>query len=161
MAYEKHVWQTGQVITADKLNNIQDGINEERERERVYKVNLTLQGDGTDGNPYRYETDKTWQEIADAFDAGQKCLINYTIEDAEGLFLENGQSIIHIVNMQTVLKNDIYLYGISFNSPIDNMEDHYNITWYSEMPLTALSKNDVCNTLKKSIGEKPSDIIIS
>ena len=27
MAYEKHNWQTGEVITADKLNHIEDGIS--------------------------------------------------------------------------------------------------------------------------------------
>lgn len=26
MAYEKQTWQTGDVITADKLNHIEDGI---------------------------------------------------------------------------------------------------------------------------------------
>lgn len=28
MAYKKHVWQTGEIITADKLNNIQDCLEE-------------------------------------------------------------------------------------------------------------------------------------
>lgn len=27
MSYEKHTWQTGETITADKLNNIENGIN--------------------------------------------------------------------------------------------------------------------------------------
>lgn len=26
MAYEKHTWETGEVITAEKLNNIEDGV---------------------------------------------------------------------------------------------------------------------------------------
>lgn len=28
MVYEKHIWETGQVITAEKLNNIQDCLEE-------------------------------------------------------------------------------------------------------------------------------------
>ena len=27
MAYEKHTWETGEVITAEKLNNLEDGCN--------------------------------------------------------------------------------------------------------------------------------------
>lgn len=28
MAYEKHTWECGEPITADKLNNIEDGISD-------------------------------------------------------------------------------------------------------------------------------------
>lgn len=26
MSYEKHTWQTGETITAEKLNNLEDGV---------------------------------------------------------------------------------------------------------------------------------------
>ena len=27
MAYEKHTWETGETITAEKLNNLEDGVS--------------------------------------------------------------------------------------------------------------------------------------
>ena len=31
MSYEKHEWVNGEIITADKLNNIEEGIEEAKE----------------------------------------------------------------------------------------------------------------------------------
>lgn len=55
MAYEKQTWATGDTITANKLNHMEDGI-----ASGVLAVNLE--------NPSEHTMvlDKTWQEIYDA-----------------------------------------------------------------------------------------------
>lgn len=68
MAYEKNNWQSGDVITAEKLNHIEDGIANTGKT-------LVIGGfiGNADGNPYIGEADKTWQEIHDALVAGKEC----------------------------------------------------------------------------------------
>lgn len=55
MAYEKQTWNNGDVISADKLNHIEDGIENNRTM-TVNDNNRTL--------------DKTWQEIYDVATSG-------------------------------------------------------------------------------------------
>lgn len=55
MSYEKQAWQTGEVITANKLNHMEDGIA----NGGVLVVGVT--DDGTTAT-----MDKTWQQIYDA-----------------------------------------------------------------------------------------------
>lgn len=57
MAYEKHTWSTGETITADKLNHMEDGIANSG-------GSLVVHVDDND------TLDKTWQEIYDALSAG-------------------------------------------------------------------------------------------
>lgn len=56
MSYTKQTWETGDVITDDKLNHMEDGI---ATGGGVLVVNGTI-----DGNTMTL--DKTWQEIHDA-----------------------------------------------------------------------------------------------
>lgn len=60
MPYVKNTWETGDVITAEKLNNLEEGV----ENASVFTVPL-------DGNALT----KTWQEIYDAMLAGKSVLI--------------------------------------------------------------------------------------
>lgn len=60
MTYTKHTWETGEIITDEKLNNIEDGIA----NQDTLIVNIVV-----DENPKRL--DKTWQEIYDAIDSGR------------------------------------------------------------------------------------------
>ena len=71
MAYTKQNWECGDLITADKMNHIEDGIE------------AASQGGGGDtifvrydhmeevGQNYVYYFDKTWQEVHDALNAGK------------------------------------------------------------------------------------------
>lgn len=63
MAYTKQTWQTGEVITAEKLNHMENGIGS-----CVMTVNATTENDVT-------TLDKTWQEIHDAIAAGKLVII--------------------------------------------------------------------------------------
>ena len=60
MSYVKTVWETGDVITAEKLNNMEDQIEK--------LTPLIIEHTGDDVNVV---LNKTWQEIKDLFDAGQ------------------------------------------------------------------------------------------
>ena len=62
MSYNKYTWQTGETITADKLNHIEDGIvGASSSGFFPLVVNAVAIGDES------YRLDKTWQEICDAF----------------------------------------------------------------------------------------------
>lgn len=56
MSYEKQTWESGQTITAEKLNHIEDGIASTGGVLIVHEVE--------ENN--RSRLDKTWQQIADA-----------------------------------------------------------------------------------------------
>ena len=65
MAYTKHTWTTGEVITAGRLNNMEDGI----------AGGTLVIGGFTRVVPNITGTaDKTWQEIHDALVAGKECV---------------------------------------------------------------------------------------
>ena len=59
MSYEKQTWKTGDTITADKLNHIEDGIS-------TYMIRITDQLDSS-GSTISSIIDKTWNELRDAF----------------------------------------------------------------------------------------------
>ena len=62
MAYEKHTWENGELITAEKLNHMEDGIESSgggggNYLDDVMWVNITTQDGKT------YSADKTWNEL--------------------------------------------------------------------------------------------------
>ena len=61
MAYEKQSWKTGDIITQQKMNHIEDGI--------VNSEPMIIHLIQQDENTFRY--DKTWQEIYDAMVSGR------------------------------------------------------------------------------------------
>ena len=80
MAYTKHTWTTGEVITAGRLNNMENGI-----ADAGNGGTLVIGGfiyDST-ADLFSGTSDKTWQEIDDALAAGVRCVI-VTAEMAGG-----------------------------------------------------------------------------
>ena len=75
MNYNKTTWQTDDVITAEKLNKLENGIV----NNGALIVNCTEQQDES------LILDKTWQEIWDAYYSGR----NVIIYDEDGLGLYN------------------------------------------------------------------------
>ena len=65
MAYTKPVWETGDVITAAKLNNAEDGI------EALQPLIITVTTDGDTGTR---SMDKKFSEIVSALSAGRYCV---------------------------------------------------------------------------------------
>ena len=81
MSYEKKEWQTGEVITAEKLNHIENGINS-----NIFIVNIIIEEEtvvrATNETMLRVtpatttmKLDKTWQEIYDAIEDGKIVII--------------------------------------------------------------------------------------
>ena len=89
MSYEKTTWSSGDTITAEKLNNIEDGIAGADNR-GVFAVGFQEDG-GT--------LDKTWKEIHDAVSDGKLSFVFFMGEDEIGIgivmsvYEEGGYSI--------------------------------------------------------------------
>lgn len=66
MAYTPREWSCGDKITADSLNNIEDGIQEALECCGSGSEPLIVRGE-LDPNLETYRLDHTWQEIYDAY----------------------------------------------------------------------------------------------
>lgn len=73
MAYEKTNWSSGDIITAEKLNHIEGGV------ESANSGSCALIVTGTDSGSVEV-LDKTWKEIHDAYVAGQSVLYHYLNE---------------------------------------------------------------------------------
>ena len=73
MAYEKQIWTTGDVITANKVNHIEDGIANGG-GDSAFIVNL---------NNETLTLDKTWNEIKTAFTNKQPCYVALVINGAD------------------------------------------------------------------------------
>ena len=74
MSYTSTEWKTGDVITADKLNNIEQGIV--NSGSGLFVINAT--GVASQDNPRTTPTlDKTYNEIKAALDAGMTLVIRY------------------------------------------------------------------------------------
>ena len=72
MAYEQYEWECGDIVTDEKLNNIEDGIEEALANCGGSPLFVYLTPDFTDmcyDNPLLV-MDKSWQDIWDAFSAG-------------------------------------------------------------------------------------------
>lgn len=70
MSYEKKTWETGEVITADGLNNLEEGVQEALDccggaEQPIFVVNVTNPIEG-EGDP---TSDKTYAEIYEAYEA--------------------------------------------------------------------------------------------
>lgn len=76
MAYNPTNWECGDVVTAEKLNKLEEAVE-----------NLSVIVDGMDGGDSKFviglgtSTDtlgKTWQEIYDAMNQGQSAVVRYS-----------------------------------------------------------------------------------
>ena len=79
MSYEKTTWETNDVITAEKLNHMEDGIAEGGGGSGVLAVTV----DTTD-----MALNKTWQEIRDASEVGIVVLNLVTEEQTNAVYLK-------------------------------------------------------------------------
>ena len=78
MSYTKHTWADGEVITAAKLNNIEEGIEGAQDympAPSAFIVNITTH----EGDSKTY-LDKTWREIYDAFLTGPVYIVQLGTE---------------------------------------------------------------------------------
>ncbi len=91
MAYTKNTWNTGDIVSSQKLNHMEDGI---ANSENVFIVGgASLNGNG---NP-EGTLDKTWQEIHDALQ-NKICLV----------VISDNANIVHYFVSGTDMINDAY-----------------------------------------------------
>lgn len=90
MAYTPNTWATGDTITAQKLNNMEQGIA----NSGALVVNLAWIPDDEFGNS---TLDKTWQEIHDAVLSGGVTIVQREIYE--------GQELISVPMLQSVQYN--------------------------------------------------------
>lgn len=109
MSYTQHEWTTGETITAAKLNNIEEGIEE------------AAQSGGGDGPLIvHFDTstglmDKTVQEIYDAMTSGTPAFLEY-IYGAPGTDYESNYSLAPISYIFTY--NNLSLIRVVVNRPV-------------------------------------------
>lgn len=66
MSYTPHTWESGETVTAEKLNNLEEGAS----GGGSLLVTVTVEEDTPSSHSTTYTMDKTWQEIHDALLAG-------------------------------------------------------------------------------------------
>ncbi len=73
MAYEKQTWVNGDVITAERLNHIEDGITDACS---VFVADVkAVQGNDS----WTCETDTTYEDIENAYNRGKVVFIRLTV----------------------------------------------------------------------------------
>lgn len=82
MSYDKQTWTNGEVITADKMNHIEDGIANSG---GGGSSNIIMRVSRTEGTKTYY--DKTWQEVYDAIADGQLVLVSEDVDVPQGVML--------------------------------------------------------------------------
>jgi len=83
MSYTKHTWVDGEVITAAKLNNIEEGIEGAQDympAPSAFIVNAVLIDTEDD---YYTRLDKTWREIYNAFLTGPVWIVQSSTESLQ------------------------------------------------------------------------------
>lgn len=84
MAYEKQTWVTGEVITKEKLNHMEDGIADSG-GSGVFIANLDME---------THSLDKTWNEINTAVTNRQPCYVKPIVgEDSNFMLPLLGSSV--------------------------------------------------------------------
>ena len=83
MAYEKHTWETGETITAEKLNNLEDGVQEAASGDsRFMIINITATQISS-GGEWTASADVTYNDIKTAYD-NNKIIIANIVEQSYG-----------------------------------------------------------------------------
>lgn len=72
MSYSKTTWQTGDTVTAELLNHMEDGI---AAGESVMYVNVTYDSSGP--TSFKYKLNHTYTEIKNAINAGNEVILIY------------------------------------------------------------------------------------
>lgn len=76
MSYTPTEWETGDIVSSQRLNKLEEGVKDAYEMLNVGNVTIDLGSiTGT--------LDKTWQEIFDAVSAGNICYFTGSIQDDE------------------------------------------------------------------------------
>lgn len=104
MSYDKQNWQTGDVITANKLNHIEDGIAGAGGG-GVLVVNVTTPDQGQ-----TFVADKTFEQLSEAYSSGQFIMCNIMNAFGAMYFDEGGNSF--TASPMIYSQGTLVLYGV-------------------------------------------------
>lgn len=99
MSYEPTTWKTGDIVSSEGLNKIENGIA---------SCNPLIIG--TDSSATGFVLDKTWQEIYDAIKAGRTAVLVMEMLDHQGNLNAMASPVIGIYGAGTSYKLWIYNY---------------------------------------------------
>lgn len=117
MAYEKQTWNNGDIITADKLNHIEDGI--ENNNLNVMVVILTQDGQDTSS----VTCNKSAKEIYDALNNGEIIRAYYNVNDTYQHF-----PIIELsINTWDYNEGTYMIFMENSYSIVDNNQNYYSV----------------------------------
>ena len=116
MSYTKQTWETGDVITAEKLNHMEDGIGGTSGAGEILIIHVTYDNTGT-------FLDKTWQEIFDAmYEDGKICYVydQYTDNNATYFNLDMVTGVFNMyVSAETIQYSIVAKSQYNTDSPND------------------------------------------
>lgn len=137
MAYEKNIWYDGDIVTAEKLNHIEDGISESGGGSSEVLVIGELDKD----KPFDY----SGKEIYNAIQAGKRIAIRdsfwenkfiyYYLTNAVVNYVEEPiLNMIFIVPNVDIIADNIWVYDISveFNSKKKDSWHEYRINFSAD-----------------------------
>ena len=79
MSYEKHTWETGETITAEKLNNLENGVASFSGG--IMIINAVA---AKNGSSYIVTADKTYEDVMAAYNEGKMIIVRGKV-DFEGI----------------------------------------------------------------------------
>ena len=132
MAYTKQNWECGDLITADKMNHIEDGIEEASSGGGSLIVTVTSREatveECPDGGTV-VELSHTWQQMHDAIAAGKQVYLRTVITEDADTF-EKYDAVLgcgdyYITTTGTVM---MPIRQLTFNSPTSNKVVECSIT---------------------------------
>lgn len=106
MAYVKQTWETGQTITADKLNHIEDGVA----NSGGFLITANY-----DADLNKTILDKTWKEIKDMMGAGVACVIFEPYDESEFNWYTIRQLTANNGSFSLLIANDTDYYAATEN----------------------------------------------
>lgn len=125
MSYDKQTWVDGDLITAEKLNHIEDGIANAGGGTASMTVNVT----DTTVDDFTFTLDKTFVEIKAVMDAGG--LVAFNMEGSTGIAAFVADSVCcHIFRTQGEQLYSFELYIDATESP-SGFRDIYQLTYSS------------------------------
>ena len=109
MSYEPTTWETGDTITANKLNNMETGIADAND---MAPLLVTVTVTEEDGALY-HRTNKTFNEIYTAFSAGRTVTFVEVTEDTDSGLTTTNCAIVNMAYIENYSGTDDVYYHVS------------------------------------------------
>lgn len=129
MSYEKQTWQTGDIVTAEKLNHIEDGIVSSGD-----VLVVTFTADYHNGAYANVTTDHTYTEVKAAIEAGKVVIfqqhLNNDGEICAQAYAAMFEDFVYAVNFDLNFE-DAIIFGTRYYLPSPELEIDPEMTDFS------------------------------